>query len=66
MILVVLSGGKDEDEAAFHADRKRFLNRAFQVDKVSGLMIYVPPLRARAGAGEHSCARHFWLRRAAT
>jgi hypothetical protein len=37
-----LSGGKDEDKAAFLAEQKQFLSGTFQVDKTTGLMIYVP------------------------
>jgi pimeloyl-ACP methyl ester carboxylesterase len=40
--MVFLSGGKDEDEAAFRAEQKQFLSGAFQVDEATGLMIYVP------------------------
>jgi pimeloyl-ACP methyl ester carboxylesterase len=40
--MVFLSGGKDEDAAAFLAEQKRFLSGTFQVDKATGLMIYVP------------------------
>jgi pimeloyl-ACP methyl ester carboxylesterase len=40
--MVFLSGGKDEDKAAFLAEQKQFLSGTFQVDKASGLMIYVP------------------------
>ncbi len=40
--MVYLSGGKDEDEAAFLAEQKQFLSGAFQVDETTGLMVYVP------------------------
>jgi len=40
--MVFLSGGKDEDEAAFLAEQKQFLSGTFQVDPATGLMIYVP------------------------
>jgi len=40
--MVFLSGGKDEDKTAFLAEQKRFLSGTFQVDKATGLMIYVP------------------------
>ena len=40
--MVFLSGGKDEDEAAFLAQQKQFLSGKFQVDEATGLMIYVP------------------------
>lgn len=40
--MVFLSGGKGEEESAFLAEQKRFLNGSFQVDKATGLMIYVP------------------------
>ncbi len=40
--MVFLSGGKDEDEASFLGEQKRFLRGTFQVDEASGLMIYVP------------------------
>jgi alpha-beta hydrolase superfamily lysophospholipase len=40
--MVFLSGGKDEDEAAFLAEQKHFLSGTFQVDEATGLMIYVP------------------------
>jgi len=40
--MVFLSGGKDEDEAAFLVEQKQFLSGTFQVDEATGLMIYVP------------------------
>jgi uncharacterized protein len=40
--MVFLSGGKDEDGAAFLAEQKQFLSGTFQVDEATGLMIYVP------------------------
>ncbi len=40
--MVFLSGGKDGDEAAFLAQQKQFLSGKSQVDKATGLMIYVP------------------------
>ena len=40
--MVFLSDGKDEDKAAFLAEQKQFLSGTFQVDKATGLMIYVP------------------------
>ncbi len=36
-----LSGGSDEDKAAFLAEQERFLSGKFQVDEHTGLMIYV-------------------------
>ena len=43
--MVFLSGGKDEDKAAFLAEQKQFLSGTFQVDEATGLMIYVPHFR---------------------
>ena len=40
--MVFLSGGKDEDEAAFLVQQKQFLGGKFQIDEATGLMIYVP------------------------
>lgn len=40
--IVYLSGGRDQDEASFEKARAQFLSGAFQVDKKSGLQIYVP------------------------
>ena len=40
--MVFLFGGKGEDKAAFLAEQKQFLSGTFQVDKTTGLMIYVP------------------------
>jgi len=40
--IVYLSGGKDEDEASFEKAKAQFLSGAFQVDKKTGLQIYVP------------------------
>ena len=40
--MVFLSGGKDEDRAAFLSQQKQFLSGTFQVDETTGLMIYVP------------------------
>ncbi len=40
--MTFLSGGRDENEAAFLAEQQKFLSGAFQVDEATGLMIYVP------------------------
>lgn len=40
--MTFLSGGRDEDAAAFRAQQQKFLSGAFQVDEATGLMIYVP------------------------
>ena len=40
--MVYLSGGKEEDEAAFLTEQAQFRSGAFQVDAATGLMIYVP------------------------
>jgi alpha-beta hydrolase superfamily lysophospholipase len=40
--MMLLSDGKDEDQAAFLAQQKQFLSGTFQVDEATGLMIYVP------------------------
>lgn len=40
--IMYLSGGSGDDEASFHRAQKRFLNGAAQVDKETGLEVYVP------------------------
>jgi uncharacterized protein len=37
-----LSGGSEQDKAAFLAEQEKFLSGKFQVDEHTGLMIYVP------------------------
>ena len=39
--MAFLSGGSDEDKAAFLAEQEKFLSGRFQVDEHTGLMIYV-------------------------
>ena len=39
--IVFMSGGKDADKATFLTEQKRFLSGAFQVDRATGLMVYV-------------------------
>jgi pimeloyl-ACP methyl ester carboxylesterase len=40
--MLFVSGGADENEAAFRAQQAQFLSGAFQVDEATGLQIYVP------------------------
>ena len=40
--MVFLTGGKDEDKASYVARQQSFLDGRFQVDKATGLQIYVP------------------------
>ena len=44
--MVYLTGGKDEDKAAYLVQQQQFLSGAFQVDKDTGLQDYVPDFPA--------------------
>jgi hypothetical protein len=57
--MMFLTGGKDEDKAAFLPEQKQFLNGIFRVDQATGLMIYVPDFE-RMLSRLNVRARHLW------